>query len=173
MTELDSRSTVALDHTNAEANSTGAENGVQCPSSVQLKLEEHKALCSIISHIMEEFWQTNAFFVSFFGVVIGAMIAQSNDLVAKIGPILRLALLVLLLVLTGVWVISLLRHLHYSQIHLDHALDIERSGLGIRIYTRRLAEIKKVRCPSARIAWLSVPILVAAVLITLFVTFAV
>lgn len=123
----------------------------------EVALEEYKLLGAIIRHIFGEFWQTNAFFMSFFTAITLALFLNLDNL-AQAHWVLIAVSMVGVLVLAGVWWISNVKHRYYIDLHINHAMQLEES-LGCSIYTERLTkEPSGIARVSARKAWGSVPL---------------
>ena len=117
-------------------------------------LEEYKLLVSLLEHIFTEFWQTNAFFVSFLTFVAGGFIGGRTQLLLWPRGIL-IGSWVAVLTAAAVWWATNLRHDQYTRLHMDHARSLEPL-LGFEIYRRRLALEPSVL--SARRIWRVVPL---------------
>ena len=122
-----------------------------------MSLEEYKCLVSIIQQIFTEFWQGNAFFVSFFSGVI-ALIVINFDQVESAPVVLAVGVPLFMGGLGIVWAVSNIKHLYYTNLHIAHAAELERK-LGYSIYARRLAPASRLARVSVRRAWAVVPIL--------------
>jgi hypothetical protein len=135
------------------------------PLNIFIRLEEHKCLTSIVSHIIGEFWQSNAFFITFFSMVIAAILNYWKAFLEC--PItVSLIIVFLILALNAAWFFTNVRHLLYGNIHIEHAREIEEE-IGYSVYTRRLQKISERSWPSTRKVWLSVPIIFSLAIILL------
>ncbi len=120
----------------------------------------YAVLAEIIGNIFNEFWQGNAFFLTFATLVLGSILANW----AKFSTAPTAAILAIggaYIFLLGVWLLTMVRHAFYIKLHMDHAMQLERKTPGLEVYTHRIQEAAKSRLPSTRKIWLSVPVLFA------------
>lgn len=124
----------------------------------------YAVLAATIGNIFNEFWQGNAFFLTFATVVLGSILANWTKFIAAPTAAI-LAIGGAYVFLLGIWLLTMLRHAFYIKLHMDHAVQLERGIPGLEVYTHRIQEATKSRLPSTRRIWLSVPVLFALCMI--------
>ncbi len=120
----------------------------------------YAVLAETIGNIFNEFWQGNAFFLTFATVVLGSILANWAKFV-KAPTAAILAIGGAYIFLLGIWLLTMVRHAFYIKLHMDHAMQLEEKTPGLEVYTHRIQEAAKSRLPSTRKIWLTVPVLFA------------
>jgi hypothetical protein len=121
---------------------------------------QYAVLAETIGNIFNEFWQGNAFFLTFSSVVLGSILVNWTKF-STAPTFAVLAVGVAYIFLLGIWLMTMVRHAFYIGIHMDHAMRLERETPGLEVYTHRIQEAAKSQMPSIRKVWLSVPVLFA------------
>jgi len=120
----------------------------------------YAVLAETIGNIFNEFWQGNAFFLTFATLVLGSILANwAKFVTAPTAAILAIGGAYVFLL--GIWLLTMVRHAFYIKLHMDHAMQLERETPGLEVYTHRIREAAKSQLPSTRKIWLSVPVLFA------------
>ena len=120
----------------------------------------YAVLAETIGNIFNEFWQGNAFFLTFATLVLGSILANWTKFsTAPAAAILAIGGAYIFLL--GIWLLTMVRHAFYIKLHMDHAMQLEQETPGLEVYTHRIQEAAKSRLPSTRKIWLSVPVLFA------------
>lgn len=135
-------------------------------TDVQLAIAKYGALVSIISNIFSEFWTTNAFFITFCSVLTGSILSNWETFTSA-PALATLGITLAALALIAVWYLSCMRHVLYTRLHMNHALQLETEFERLDVFTHRINEIRSVHWPSARRLWLAVPPLFAVIILIL------
>ena len=132
----------------------------------EITAENYAVASMVIARIFEEFWQANAFFLTFASAVVASIMVNWKSF-AGLPLGVSLGALIGFVYLVGIWLLTIIRHTRYIDIHMDHAVVIEARNTGLDVYSNRRAVAGRSLLPQIRKIWFTVPVLFTTVAIAM------
>lgn len=146
-------------------------------ATIASTLHKYEVVQNAFLAIMNEFWQTNAFFTGFAALAIGGIVTNWQGYSSGY-PIHIAALTALIVLLLVVWFLSLLKHIEYTYAYQRKLEDLENylyevespeSRSALTIYRDRHRAHERPLRYSVRYVWLSVPLIAIIAIVALLV----